>query len=132
MSSELETSALQFTRMWCALFVGDSPDIRRAMAYFAETASILLPNLPYRLGRDEDTEEVLFSHLVDGRGHVHFWQVLEPQTVLTKDVAVVSYYARYNIGRKGESAIKCAKETLVLLRTENDWRILHMHNSPAQ
>jgi hypothetical protein len=100
--------------------------------YFAETASILIPAVPYRLSREDDTEEIVFSHLVDGRGHIHFRQVLEPQVVLTGRVAVVSYDARYNIGRRGESAIKCAKETLVLVRNDDDWTIVHMHNSPAQ
>jgi ketosteroid isomerase-like protein len=131
-TSELETSAVEFTRMWCGLFVGAKPDIRRAMTYFTDDASILVPHVPYRLGPAEDTEEILFSHLVDGRGEVHFWQVLEPRVYLVRDVAVVSYYARYNVGRKGESAIKCARETLVLTRSHHEWKIVHMHNSAAQ
>jgi ketosteroid isomerase-like protein len=131
MGSDPERSAVEFTKMWCNLFVGDEPDIQQAMAYFADAASILIPNLPYRLGREEDMEEILFSHRVDGRGHIHFWQVLEPRVVLVGDVAVVSYYARYNIGRTGESAVKCAKESLVLVRRGGDWTIVHMHNSIA-
>jgi ketosteroid isomerase-like protein len=131
-SPDLERSAVEFTRMWCELFVGATPNISRAMGYVAETASILIPHVPFRLSRQADQEEIQFSHLVDGRGEVHFWQVLEPHVVLTGDVAVVSYYARYNIGRKGESVIKCAKESLVLVRQGGDWMIVHLHNSPAQ
>jgi ketosteroid isomerase-like protein len=127
--SALEQSAIDFTRMWCELFVGESPDIPRAMQYFIDDASILIPSLPYRLRRADDEQEITFSHLVDGCGHVHFWQVLEPAAIVHGDVAVVSYYARYNVGRKGESAVKCAKESLVLVRSGDDWRIIHMHNS---
>jgi hypothetical protein len=132
MVSELERSAIDFTRMWCALFVGDQPDIPRAMGYFADGATILVPHIPYRLTPEADEEEIHFSHLVDGRGHVHFWQVLEPHVAVVRDVAVVCYYARYNVGRQGESVIKCAKESLVLARTGDDWRIVHMHHSGAQ
>jgi ketosteroid isomerase-like protein len=129
MSTDAERTAVAFVRTWCNLFVGDQPDIASAMQCFDDGASILIPNIPYRLGRDEDHEEILHSHLVDGRGHIHFWQVLEPRVVVVGDVAVVSYYARYCIGRTGESTIKCAKESLVLLRHEADWKIIHMHNS---
>jgi ketosteroid isomerase-like protein len=131
MDADLRESALEFTRMWCNLFVGDSPDIGKAMQYFEESASILIPSTPYRLRPEEDGEEIHFSHLVDGRGEVHFWQVLEAQVDLVGDVAIVSYYARYNIGRKGESVVRFAKESLVLIRRANDWRIVHMHNSQA-
>lgn len=130
MLSESERSVLDFVRTWCNLFVGDRPDIPKAMECFGEAASILIPNIPYRLGRVEDQEEIIHSHLVDGRGHIHFWQVLEPQVLVAGDVAVVSYYARYCIGRTGESTIKCAKESLVLRRHHADWRIIHLHNSP--
>jgi hypothetical protein len=129
MSVELEKSAVEFTRLWCNLFVGHKPQISQAMECFASNASILIPNIPYRLGPEEDNEEINFSHLVDGRGEVHFWQVLEPKAFVIGDVAVVSYYARYNVGLKGESTIKCAKETLVLARQDESWQIVHMHNS---
>lgn len=128
-TTELERSAVQFTRMWCELFVGETPDIAGAMGYFADDAAILIANLPYRLRPKEDSEEIHFSHLVDGRGHVHFWQVLEPAVTIVDNVAVVSYYARYNVGRKGESTIKCARESLVLARNDTGWRIVHLHNS---
>jgi hypothetical protein len=131
-ATDVETSAVAFTKMWCGLFVGHDPDIPRAMRYFSATASILIPGVPYRLTPESDREEILFSHLEDGRGEVHFWQVLEPQVVLCENVAIVSYYARYNVGRKGESNIKCAKESLVLLREGDSWTIVHMHNSMAQ
>jgi SnoaL-like domain len=131
MKSSTVESAIEFTKMWCNLFVGDSPKIKEAIDYFDEKAPILIPNIPFRLTRDADQEEVIFSHLNDGRGLVHYWQVLEPQVVEMGDVAVVTYYARYNIGRLGESKTQCAKETLVLNRTspESKWRIAHMHNS---
>jgi hypothetical protein len=105
-------SAENFTRYWCQLFVGENPKIEEAIQCFDEKASILIPNIPFRLNRAADAEEVSFSHLTDGRGHVHYWQ-------------------GYNIGRTGESTIKCAKETLVLERKDSDskWRIIHMHNS---
>lgn len=122
-------SAIDFTKMWCNLFVGDNPDIKKAINYFDEKATILLPNLPYRINRKEDEEEILFSHIKDGRGHIYFWQVLEPQVVQSGNIAIVTYYARYNIGRKGESVVKCAKETLVLTKDKNNWKIMHMHNS---
>jgi hypothetical protein len=117
--------------MWCNLFVGHQPDIEGAMSHFADVASIVIPSLPYRLRRDEDKEEILFSHLVDGRGHIHFWQVLEPSVVVVGNVAVVCYYARFNVGRQNESTTKCAKESLVLVRHDDNWKIVHMHNSPA-
>ena len=110
---------------------GDEPAIERAMQCFTDEASILIPSTPYRLRREDDQEEIHYSHLVDGRGHVHLWNVLEPQVSIAGDVAVVSYYARYCVGRRGESVIKCAKETLVLVCHEGDWKILHMHNSAA-
>jgi Calcium/calmodulin dependent protein kinase II association domain len=131
MASELERSAIEFTRQWCALFVGDKPDIRRAMDEFTDTASILIPNVPYRLTRRDDEEEIHFSHVVDGRGQVHFWQVLEPHVVMAGGAAVVSYYARFNVGRAGESVIRCAKESLVLVRAGTSWKIAHLHNSPV-
>jgi hypothetical protein len=129
MTADLEHSAIEFTRMWCELFVGDAPAIERAMQHFSDDASILIPSVPYRLRRADDEQEITFSHLVDGRGHVHFWQVLEPEAIIHGDTAVVSYYARYNVGRTGESTMKYAKESLVLVRSGDGWRIIHMHNS---
>jgi hypothetical protein len=74
---DLERSVVEFTKMWCNLFVD-----QEAMGYFAETRN-----------------------------------------------AVVSYYASYNIGCKGESMMKCAQESLALVRHDNDWRIAHIYNS---
>ena len=131
MNSDLENSAIAFAKMWCNLFVGDEPDIERATRYFAVDASIWIPGVPYRIDREVDREEIVFSHRVDGRGHIHFWQVIEPNAVIVDEVGIVTYYARYNIGRRSESTTKCAKETLILRRDGEEWTILHMHNSPA-
>jgi ketosteroid isomerase-like protein len=133
MIKEIDKSAIEFTKMWCNLFVGDNPNIKKAIQYFDEGATIIIPNVPFRISRDEDEEEIHFSHIVDGRGHIHFWQVIEPKVIQFGDFSVVTYYARYNIGRKGDSVVKCAKETLVLVKNKdaNDWKILHMHNSTA-
>jgi hypothetical protein len=133
MESKSKESAIEFIKMWCDLFVGEESEIEKAIQFFDPNATIILPSVPYRLGRKEDEEEILFSHLADGRGHIHFWQVIEPQVTQVSDIAVVTYYARYNIGRKGESLVKCAKETLVLAGgpDNGDWRIIHMHNSAA-
>lgn len=115
--------------MWCNLFVGEHASIEEAIAYFAEDASIFTPNLPYRIDRDEDHEEIVHSHRVDGRGLIHYWQVLEPTARIRHNVAVVTYYARYCIGREGETSTKTAKETLVLVPAGEGWTIMHMHNS---
>lgn len=129
-STDLARSAIDFTEYWCKLFVGEHPDVDTAVGHFTEEAPILIPGLPYRLTRETDREEVVYSHLVDGRGHVHFWQVLEPRVTLAGEAAIVTYYARYCVGRVGESVIKTAKETLVLVPSQDSWRIAHMHNSP--
>jgi ketosteroid isomerase-like protein len=130
-NQSINNSAIAFAKMWCNLFAGDKPDIKKAIGYFDEKAIIMVPGSPYRLDRVQDEEEILFAHLVDGRGSIHYWQVIEPQVFQSGDFAVVTYYNRYNIGKKSESIIKCAKETLVLLKKENDWKIIHMHNSLA-
>jgi hypothetical protein len=131
MAADLERSAVEFVRMWCELFVGKTPDVARAMGYFRDEAAILIPSTPYRLTPAADREEIEFSHLADGRGEVHYWQVLEPHATVVDNVAVVSYYARYNVGRPGESTTKSAKESLVLVRVDGNWRIVHMHNSAS-
>jgi ketosteroid isomerase-like protein len=129
MTADLEHSAVEFTRMWCNLFVGDRPDIARAMSLFTDDAVIVAPGAPYRLSREADQEEIHFAHVVDGRGRIHFWQVLEPRAIVSDRTAVVVYYARYNIGRQGESTTRCARETLVLSREGEHWKIMHLHTS---
>lgn len=129
MDNNIEKSAVEFAKMWCELFVGENPDIRSAMNFFDEKATIFVPNTPFRIGKADDEEEINFSHLVDGRGQINFWQVIEPQVTCFGDNAIVTYHVRYNIGRKGESVMKYGKETLILVRNKDSWRIAHMHNS---
>jgi ketosteroid isomerase-like protein len=129
MKHQSENSAVEFAKMWCGLFVGDNPNIKKAIQYFDENATIMIPGAPYRFTRNQDEEEILFAHLVDGRGHIHYWQVIEPVAIETGNIAIVTYYNRYNIGKKGESVNKCAKETLILEKNNTEWKILHMHNS---
>ena len=122
-------SAQEFVQKWSNLFVGSKPEIEKGIEFFSPDATVLLPGCPYRIDKESDKQQIAFSHLQDGRGKQHFWQVLEPRAQVYGDIAIVTSYARYNIGRDGESSTGHAKDTLVLRRKDNDWQIVHLHTS---
>ena len=92
--------------------------------------TVITPGNPFRIsGVGPDRQEFEFS-LQRGTSRVGYFQEIDPQIAVYGDVAVVTYYSR---GHYGGDAGKTAyyKETDVLVRRDQSWKIVHIHLSSA-
>jgi ketosteroid isomerase-like protein len=104
-------------------------DPERYFGYMAEELTVLTPSNPYRVeGLPADRAEFEFS-LRAGYSRVEFFQALQPRIQVYGDTAVVSYFSRGRYGPPGQAKLAYYKETDVLVRRADGWKIVHIHVS---
>jgi len=90
---------------------------------------VLTPSNPYRIeGIRDDREEFEFG-LRQGYGRIGYFQELQPRIDVFGDVAVVTYFSRGSYGAGDKSTTLYLKETDVLVRRGDAWKIVHIHVS---
>lgn len=123
----IETEVWEVIRNFNRAFAANDPD-----AYFkfvADDISVLTPGNPYRVeGLAADREEFEYS-LQIGKTRVGYFQELQPNVRVFGDTAVVTYFSRGTYGPEAKTAY--LKETDVLVKRDGDWKIVHIHVSPA-
>lgn len=108
-------------------FADNDPD--RYFTFIDEDITVLTPSNPYRVeGIPDDREEFEWG-IRTGKSRIGYFQEMQPHVQLYGDVAVVTYYSRGSYGPEGGETVAYLKETDVLVRRENGWKIVHIHVS---
>ena len=106
-------------------------DVEGYFAFIDEEITVLTPTNPYRVeGREDDREEFAWG-LRAGTGRVSYFQELQPLVRVSGDMALVTYYSRGSYGSEGAQKTLYLKETDVLIRRQDGWKILHIHVSAS-
>lgn len=105
-------------------------DVESYFRFVDPAITVITPANPYRvIGLRDDREEFEFS-LANGSSRVGYFQELDPHVAVHGDVAVVTYYSRGHYGTE-TSATRYFKETDVLVKRPDGWKLVHIHLSNA-
>ena len=105
----------------------EANDADRYFDFIDEDIVVLTPANPYRVeGLEHDRAEFEWG-LETGRTRIGYFQELQPLVRVHGKVAVVTYYSRGSYGP--DEAVAYLKETDVLVRREDGWKITHIHVS---
>lgn len=109
----------------------DAFEANDADGYFSfidDEVVVLTPSSPWRVEyRGPDRREFEFA-IERGYGEIQFFQELSPRIDVFGDVAVVTYYSRGLWGREA-GQMTYLKETNVLAKRGDGWKIVHVHVS---
>jgi ketosteroid isomerase-like protein len=118
---------LDVIEAWNEAFAANDPE--RYFTFIDEDITVLTPSNPYRVeGIPDDREEFEWG-IRTGRSRVGYFQEMQRHVQRYGDVAVVTYFSRGSYGPDGEEVVAYLKETDVLVRREDGWKIVHIHVS---
>lgn len=106
-------------------------EAERYFSFIDKEITVLTPSNPYRIeGIADDREEFEWGLRV-GTGKVGYFQELQPLIQVSGNMALVTYYSRGSYGGEGARQTLYLKETDVLIRRQDEWKILHIHVSAS-
>lgn len=120
-----EDEVMEVVRSFNEAFADNDPD--RYFKHIHPDVVVLTPANPYRVEGVVDDREEFEWGLRTERTKVGYFQEIQPLVRIHGDVAVVTYYSRGSYGP--EQAVAYLKETDVLVRGEEGWKIVHIHVS---
>lgn len=124
-----EKEILAVVKTWNDSFM--SNDNETYFTFIHDDLTLFIPSSPYRIdGKQDDKEEFDWS-LSKSRTKVHFFQEMQPQVQLYNDTAVVTYHNRGAYGPDGSEQMYYLKETNVLIKENEKWKIIHIHTSKS-
>jgi len=125
---KLEKEILAVVNDWNKSFLQNDPE--RYFGFIHEDITLFVTSSPYRIdGKMDDREEFEWS-LSKGNTRVSLFQELQPKVqILSDNSAVVSYYNRGAYGPEGQEHMIYLKETNVMVKEDNGWKIIHIHVS---
>jgi len=122
-----EKEVLEVVKTWNDSFTKN--DSTTYFTYIHDDLTLFIPSSPYRIdGKSDDQVEFEWS-LSKSRTKVHFFQELQPAVQIYGNTAVVTYYNRGAYGPDGNEQIYYFKETNVLIKENDKWKIVHIHVS---
>jgi ketosteroid isomerase-like protein len=125
--AEAEREVLDVIEGFNQAFADNDPD--RYFTFIDEEITVLTPSNPYRVeGIPDDREEFEWG-IRTGKSRVGYFQEMQPRVQIYGDVAVVTYFSRGSYGPEGGEVVAYLKETDVLVRREDGWKIVHIHVS---
>src|SRR5262249_7481589 len=104
-----------------------SGDVEQYFTFIDQEITVLTPSNPYRIEGIADDREEFEWGLRTGTGKVGYFQELQPLVRVSGDMALVTYYSRGSYGGEGSGKTLYLKETDVLIRRHDGWKILHVH-----
>ena len=123
--AQTEQEVLDVIEAFNRAFADNDPD--RYFTFIDEDITVLTPSNPYRVeGIPDDREEFEWG-IRTGKSRVGYFQEMQPRVQLYGDVAVVTYFSRGSYGP--EETVAYLKETDVLVKREDGWKIAHIHVS---
>jgi ketosteroid isomerase-like protein len=124
-----EQEVWQVIQAFNRAFAGNDPE--EYFKYIDPGITVLTPGNPYRVeGLEADREEFEFG-LQQGYSRIGYFQELQPQIRVFGDVALVTYYSRGSYGPEGGARTLYLKETDVLVKRPEGWKLVHIHVSSA-
>ncbi len=125
-----EVPVLDVIKQFNKAFAANDPE--KYFSYIDPEITVITPSNPYRVeGIKDDRAE--FEHgLKTGVSRVGYFQEMQPKVQLLADTAVVTYYSRGSYGPEGQQKVCYYKETDVLVRKTDGWKIVHIHVSSTQ
>lgn len=104
-------------------------DVETYFGFIDDEITVLTPGNPYRVeGKPDDREEFEFG-LLKGYSSVALFQEMQPLVVAMGDTAFATYFNRGYYGPDGGGAMIYLKETNVLIKRADGWKIIHVHVS---
>ena len=120
---------LEIVKAWNDSFTRN--DIETYFSYIHQDLTLFIPSSPYRIdGKQDDQDEFEWS-LSKSRTKVHFFQEMQPKIQLYGDTAIVTYHNRGAYGPDGSEQVYYFKETNVLIKENDQWKIIHIHTSKS-
>lgn len=122
-----EKEVLATVKAWNDSFT--SNDNETYFTYIHDDLTLFIPSSPYRIdGKQDDKDEFDWS-LSKSRTKVHFFQEMQPKIQIFGNTAIVTYHNRGAYGPDGSEQIYYLKETNVLIKENEKWKIIHIHTS---
>jgi len=122
-----EKEILAIVKAWNDSFTRN--DNETYFTYIHDDLTLFIPSSPYRIdGKQDDKDEFDWS-LSKSRTKVHFFQEMQPKIQIYGDTAVVTYHNRGAYGPDGSEQVYYLKETNVLIKENEKWKIIHIHTS---
>jgi len=97
-------------------------------AYVHDDITLITPAHPYRVEGIRDDRAAYDFELASGESRVNFFQVMQPLVRVYGEMAVVTYFSRGYYGPDG-GVIGYFKETDVLVKEDDQWKVIHIHLS---
>lgn len=127
--AESEGEVWQVIQAFNQAFAENDPE--KYFKHIDDDIVVLTPGNPYRVeGLIADREEFEFG-LQQGYSRVGYFQELQPKVKVFGDVAVVTYYSRGSYGPEDRARILYLKETDVLVKRPEGWKLIHIHVSSS-
>ena len=73
----------------------------------------------------------MIDHSWAGTGQAYRYDLLERRLQLYGDTAIVSYTFMLTLARDGKMTHRSHNESRVLIRSNGEWKVVHVHKSPA-
>lgn len=128
MMNKLETEVLTTIKEWNRSF--DRNDPESYFTFIHKNLSLFLASSPYRVEGIEDDQEEFEWSLKNGRTRVSLFQELQPNVqILSPTSALVTYHTRGIYGNEGQEQMIYLKETNVVVKEYNHWKVIHIHVS---
>ncbi|HMB64059.1 MAG TPA: nuclear transport factor 2 family protein [Eudoraea sp.] len=104
-------------------------DVDTYFSFIHPDLSLFIPQSPYRVdGKDVDIAEFVWS-LQSGASKVKLFQELQPAVQVVGNLAFVTYHNRGVYGNEGQDTMVYLKETDILIKVNNQWKVIHIHVS---
>jgi len=97
--------------------------------YIDPDITVITPSNPYRVEGLADDREEFEIGIREGYTRITYFQELQPHIRVMGDSAVVSYFSRGRYGIGDRAQVAYLKETDVLIKGADGWKIVHIHVS---
>lgn len=112
---------------WNTAFAANDSD--RYFEFIDREITVLTPSNPYRVeGLPDDRLEFEFG-VGAGYARVSLFEEIAPLVRVFGDIAYATYFNRGYYGPEGNGQMAYLKETDILRRTPDGWKIVHIHVS---
>ena len=117
----------QAVRAWNTAF--EQNDADGCFRYMHDDVSLFVPSSPYRIeGKVPDRKGHDYG-LASGHSRVAFFQEMQPAIEVFGNAALVTYHTRGYYGPQGAEQLAMLKETNVLVKEADGWKVVHVHLS---
>ena len=122
-----ETEVWEVIQAFNRAFAANDPDIY--FSFVDEDVIVITPSNPYRVEGIADDREGFEHGLREGYGCVGYFQAMQPHVAVFGEAAVVTYFSRGSYGTEGKTKTAYLKETDILVKKDETWKIVHVHVS---